>query len=206
MQCSEFEICLCDYLDERLEAAARIELEQHAAHCQFCTALLADSKALAGFWGQVEQVEEPRELITDILFRTRQARAGWAAGASGWRAWFQPLLQPRFVMGMAMTILSVSMFYRVAGGPVRQLQAADLNPSKIWRGVESHAIQLWGRGQRLYQNLRFLYEIAGQLRAAEQEVEAEREPGQTVDAPASISSPRSPPQRLEPLKEQGVGR
>ena len=169
MRCSEFEIGLCDYLDGTLEAAARQELEQHAAQCPHCAALAADAGAFVKFLERVPAVEAPPELVTAILYRTQSAPSKLARVAGGWRRWFGPLLQPRIVMGMAMTILSFSMLSRVAGVKVRQLEAADLNPVTIWQGVNNQAHRVWDRGVKFYQNVRFIYEIMAQLRGSDEE-------------------------------------
>jgi hypothetical protein len=186
MQCSEFEIRLCECLDGELEPASRRELEQHAAACPHCGALLADSRAFTSFLERVPAVEAPPELVTSILYRTQTTGAKFGRAASRWRRWLGPLLQPRFVMGMAMTILSFSMLSRVAGVKIRQLEAADLNPVSIWRGADNAAHRLWDRGVKFYQNVRFIYEIMGQLGTKEEEEEKEpqeqpKEGGAPVD-------------------------
>ncbi|MBI3698732.1 MAG: zf-HC2 domain-containing protein [Acidobacteria bacterium] len=189
MKCSEFEIRLCEFLDGTLEETSRREMEQHASECELCAALVADSRAVQGFLERVEPVEAPQELVTSILYRTRHARSSvWPA--IGWRRWLQPLLQPRFAMSMAMTILSVSMLYRVAGVQIRQLEAADLNPIQIWHGVDNSAHRLWNRGVKFYQNARFIYEIVQQWRA----LDSEEEQG----AEAAAGSPPPEPRKLEP--------
>ncbi len=185
MQCADFEIRLCDYLDGTLEAAARREVEEHAAGCPHCQELLAGSRTLAAFLERVPGVDAPPELITAILYRTQGAGAGRAL--RGWRRWLGPLWQPRFVMGMAMTILSVSMLSRVAGVKVRQLEAADLNPVSIWRGVDNQAHRLYDRGVKFYTNVRFIYEIMSQLRTADQE---EEQPAEEGAAPADRRIPK----------------
>jgi len=186
MLCAEFEIRLCDYLDGTLEAASRRELEQHASGCRSCAALLADSAVATEFLSRAEAVEAPRELVTHILHRTQQARG--AFGAAGWRSWFRPLLQPRFAMSMAMTVLSISMLYQVAGGNLRQLQAADLNPVNVWRGIDNGAHRLWNRGVKYYQNLRWVYEVMSMLRSLDDEAEQEpaRDAGQARPEPKKI--------------------
>jgi hypothetical protein len=191
MQCSDFEIRLCEYLDGALDPASRQELEQHAAACPHCGPLLADSREFTAFLERVPAVEAPPELFTTILYQTQSTRAKLDRAAGRWRRWFGPLLQPRFVMGMAMTILSFSMLSRVAGVKVRQLEAADLNPTSIWRGIDNSAHRLWDRGVKFYQNVRFIYEIMGQLGTTEEE-EAQPQEG---EAPADrrIEPSRTPP-------------
>jgi len=194
MRCSEFEIRLCEYLDGTLEEAARREVGQHASECRACASLLADSGSLAAFLERVPAVEAPPELVTTVLYRTQQVRPG--RFAAGWKRWLAPVLQPRFVMGMAMTILSFSMLSRVAGVKIRQLEAADMNPAGVWQGVTNQAHRVWDRGVKFYQNIRFIYEFMGQLRG----LEGEEEP--TAEQPTG-GAPAAPPgdsRRLEPVK------
>lgn len=200
MQCSEFEIRLCEYLDGTLRDPARREMAEHASECRICTALMADSAAVQRFFQNVEPVEAPSELVTNILYRTRHARSSlWAAG--GWRAWFRPLLQPRFAMSMAMTILSVSMLYRVAGVQIRQLEIADLNPAKIWETVDNSVHRAWNRGVKFYQNVRFIYEIMEQWRA----LQAEGEQASEAEEARPEQPPGASPQlrKVEPSRPSG---
>ena len=200
MQCPDFEVRLCDLLDGTLDAAPRQQMEQHASECRLCAALLADSRAVSRFLERVEPVEAPRELVTNILYRTQQSRAGWVKAAGGLGSWLhgklQLLLQPRFAMGMAMTILSLSMLYRVAGVKDRHLQVADLNPVNIWRGIDQRATRLWDRGVKSYQNIRFIYEIVEQFRALQAE-----EPQQGEQAAPEKESPWRP-KKMEPVPQQ----
>jgi len=86
-------------------------------------------------------------------------------GAKGWLArLLEPVLQPKFAMGMAMTILSFSMLGRFAGIPVRPLKAADLEPAKIWSTLEDKAYRSWERAKKYYDSLRLVYEIQQTLR------------------------------------------
>ena len=198
MQCSDFEIRLCDYLDGTLDRAARQEVESHAAECPHCGELLAGSRSFAAFLERVPGVDAPPELVTAILYKTQGGNSLSERAARGWRRWLRPLWQPRFVMGMAMTILSVSMLSRVAGVKVRQLEAADLNPVSIWRGIDNQAHRLYDRGVKFYTNVRFIYEIMSQLRTSDQE---EEQPAEEGAAPADRRIPDQGPG----VKGQGPG-
>jgi len=122
MTCAEVEIRLCDYVDGDLRGAQKSALEQHLAGCSGCTELAQDVQAAVGFIERAAIVEPPAELMTRILHQIpagRQASA-WRRLVSGFLGarlggWFQSILQPRYVMGMAMTMLSFSMLARFAG-------------------------------------------------------------------------------------------
>jgi hypothetical protein len=68
-------------------------------------------------------------------------------------------------MGMAMTILSFAMLERCTGIHVQQIQAADLNPIRIWGSVEDKTMRLKDRAIKYYENLRWVYEIETRLRS-----------------------------------------
>jgi anti-sigma factor RsiW len=193
MQCPEFEIRLCDYLDGTLDRALRQELEQHASGCAACAALLEDSQAVTAFFERTPVVEAPPNLAAQILYRTQAARTAAERAREDWRRWFQPLLAPRLVMGMAMTILSISMFARVANVQIRQLQPADLSPAAVWANVSGRVQRAWNHGVEVYENIKLFYEVAMQLRAAEAEAE---------DATAAGGDPRriEPANRPEPKR------
>lgn len=204
MICSEFETRLCDFLDGTLERTARQEMEQHASECHLCAALYADSTAFSTFLEKAPAVDAPPELITTILYQTQSARTAQKLSAGGLRRWLGFLFQPRFVMGMAMTILSFSMLSRVAGVKIRQVSAADLNPVSVWRGIDNQSHRLWDRGVKFYQNVRFIYEIMAQLRALNTDEEPAREADQKASEKAD--SPQSKQQtqgrRIEPSPDR----
>jgi hypothetical protein len=76
-------------------------------------------------------------------------------------------------MGMAMTILSISMLARFVA-PVRQPKIEDLRPSKVWAGLEDRAVRAWARTVKYYENLKFVYQIQTTLREWQQQDEEQR--------------------------------
>jgi hypothetical protein len=81
-----------------------------------------------------------------------------------------PVLQPRFAMSMAMTILSLALLARFVA-PVRQLRMSDLEPAQVWAGIEDRAYRAWGRTVKFYDNLKFVYQIQTTLREWQQQGE-----------------------------------
>lgn len=177
MNCGEFEIILADYLDGTLPAEASAAVEQHAAGCTACSELLHEVAGGVAFLKSAAPVMPPSELITRIAYqapigRTRQPfeRQGLV---SRWATkWLQPILQPRLVMGMAMTVLSFAMLERCTGVRVQHIQAADINPIRIWGGVEDKAVRLKDRGVKYYENLRWVYEIETRLKSLQDQQQA----------------------------------
>ncbi|MBE7543767.1 MAG: zf-HC2 domain-containing protein [Bryobacteraceae bacterium] len=161
MKCVDLEALLCDYVDGTLTQAERATVELHLAHCAACRQLAADAAEAVSFIERAADVEPPPALVNKILFDARQM--GLAAAPRGARRGFarlfEPLLQPRFAMGMAMTILSFSMLGRFSGIQVRQLRAGDLEPAKVWATLEDKAHRAWERSKKYYESLRVVYEI-----------------------------------------------
>jgi anti-sigma factor RsiW len=174
MNCADIEILICDYVDGTLGPAEKAEVERHFAECPACAELARDSAAAVTFMERAAEVEPPPELITRILFD-----APWTKGKaqSKPRLWLtailSPILQPKYAMGMAMTLLSFAMLAKFVA-PIRQPQLSDLQPSKVWAGLEDRAVRAWSRSMKYYENLKFVYQIQTTLRDWQQQDEDQR--------------------------------
>ncbi len=160
MDCVGIDDLLCDCIDGALTPATKLVLEAHLQTCPDCAKLLADIGGAVNFMQRAAEVELPKELVTRILYLTpKEAPIAAAIARIGWlRRFTAPLLQPRFAMGMAMTILSFSMLGKFVA-PVRQLKASDLEPAKVWRSVDDSAHRTWDKFVKYYDNLRLVYEV-----------------------------------------------
>jgi hypothetical protein len=203
MTCAEFEILLCDYLDGTLDATRRSELEAHREQCALCAEFARDVAGATAFIERVPEVEPPAELLAKIAFQipTGADLLGGAArrGFRGWvKGWVRPVLQPRFAMGMAMTILSFSMLGRFAGVEVRELKPSDLHPAKIWTAIDDKAHRAWARGVKYYENLRLVYEIRSRLQEwSEQDERLSREGlAETVPDTKTVAKPEAQPEEV----------
>jgi anti-sigma factor RsiW len=167
MNCHELETLLCDYVDGTLPPERKAAVERHLAECPSCTEMAADSAAAVAFIESAAPVEPPPELITKILYDLDAAREKALPSKRSLLTllghWMGPVLQPRFVMGMAMTILSFSMLARFAGINVRQLSLSDLDPVRVWRSVDDRVQRGWTRGVKFYESMRLVYEIRSRL-------------------------------------------
>jgi len=167
MACAHLEIALCDYLDGTLVAAEKAEVERHLSECVACAELVRDAGSAMAFIERVADVEPPPQLVTRIFAipGMREARVSVRRGIRGWfRNLVQPMLQPRMVMGLSLTILFFGMMARCAGIPGRQLSPADLNPSRVLAGLDDRVHRGWERSVKFYENLRFVYQIQSRLR------------------------------------------
>jgi anti-sigma factor RsiW len=163
MNCAEFEILLCDYVDGTLDQARRTELETHQQECAACAELAKDVAGAVAFLERVPDVEPPHELLSKISFQIPPENIGKRGAKARLASWIQPIVQPRFAMGMAMTILSFSMLGRFTPIDVQQLKPSDLHPVKVWAAVDDRAHRVWGRAVKYYENLRLVYEVQSRL-------------------------------------------
>lgn len=174
MTCAELEILLCDYVDGTLRAEEKTALESHLPGCAACKQLTEDVMGVTAFFERVPQAEPPAELLTRILHHAPMGPGAvaerlpsdpspsWAKRMFG--GLFQSWLQPRYVMGMAMTILSFSMLARFAHIEPRQLRPSDLDPVKVWQGIDDHSHRVYDRAMKYYDNLKLVIEIQSRLK------------------------------------------
>lgn len=205
--CREFDRALCDYLDGALSPAGREAFERHAASCPACARNLEDSRFALELLNQAPQAEPPPELAAEIIHETlglEAALAGGprsAGGLSGLlRPLFQPLLQPRFVMSMAMTFLSFSMLTFFGRQAMERWEAEDFNPAAVVERVREHASAVWDEAVTLYETLDMLYRLQVGDREADEAGEE--------DAPGGgPASPQPDPRKnREAAPEQGAPR
>ena len=197
MICVEFEELICDYVDGTLTAARKAEVERHLEECPACAELARDSAAAVSFMERAADVEPPPELITRILYDAPWTKKA-PAKARGWlgkrlSGLIAPVIQPRFVMGMAMTILSFSILSRFV--PVQQIKAADLRPSEIWAGLDDRAHRAWARSVKYYENLKVVYQVQTMLRDWQQQADEQK---------ASQKAEPKPDDRKLPVKAPGT--
>lgn len=160
LHCLQIDELLCDFVDGTLSAEQKAAFEAHTAKCAACQELVAEIAGAVSFMERAAMVEVPKELVTRILYHTPQQSPLLEAMAKrDWlKRWIAPLIQPRFAMGMAMTILSFSMLGKFVA-PVRQIKPSDLDPVKVWRSVDDSAHRTWDRFVKYYDNLRLVYEV-----------------------------------------------
>lgn len=174
MKCTDFDLLLCDAVDGTLNGEPRQLWEQHRSECAECRALAVDVLGATAFLRQVEAAEPSPELLSRIAFQIPRAAVKKPAGGFhlGWLpTWMSAALQPRFAMGMAMTILSFSMLGRLAGFEVRQLRPADLDPASVWSAFDDRVHRTWERAIKYYENIRLVYEVQSRLNELNEEAD-----------------------------------
>ena len=188
MNCAELELLLCDYVDGDLRGNRKTAFEEHLAGCAGCTELYQDVTGAVGFMERAAVVNPPAELLTRILHeRPASLRQPWWRRSFTGRI-FDSVLQPRYMMGMAMTVLSFSMIAKFAGIQPRQLRSSDLDPVKIYLAVDGRAHRTWDRTMKYYENLRWVLELQSRLKEwTDQEQELQK------NAPAAVPASKESP-------------
>src|SRR5260370_15519576 len=187
MTCAELEILPGDYGDGTVRGGEKSALESHLAGCSACAELAKDVAGVTAFIDTVATAEPPAELLTRILHvmptgRQKPERASWWRKLFG--GWVNTVLSPRYAMGMAMTVLSFSMIAKFAHIEPRKLTQADLDPVKIWAGIDDRAHRSWDRAVKYYDNLRLVIEIQSRLKEwtdqdASQVAESNKQPSES---------------------------
>jgi hypothetical protein len=169
MTCEDFDGLICDYVDGTLPSETRQIAEVHIGSCAGCAQMVRDARFVMDFSARSENVEPPKELLTRILNQLPQS--GIAAHVANSQAWlnrvlqkiFSPVLQPKFVMGAMMTLLSLSMLTRCAGPPQHPLTAADLDPVRLWESLDDRVHRTWVRTVKAYESMRLVYEVQSRV-------------------------------------------
>jgi anti-sigma factor RsiW len=191
VNCADVEILLADYVDGTLRTEEKFALEAHLAGCPACAELARDASAAVAFMDRAAAVQAPPELVTRILFEITAGpsraviKPSWVRRLFG--RWLEPILQPRFAMGMAMTVLSFAIIGRYTH--VRQLTPADLDPVKVWTAAEDKVVRFYNRGVKYYESLRVVYEIETRLKEWAEEQPQQQSTQQPTQQPTQQTSP-----------------
>ena len=169
LSCAEFEMLLADWIDETLAAPARQAerdaFVRHLESCAACAALAEDAQSAVSFMERASDVEMPPALVGKILHATN---SGWefklrGRGVSGWiNRTFAPVLRPRVVMGLMLTLLSGTMMLTRCA-PARTLTAADLDPVRLWTSLDDRTHRIYDRAVKSYESMRLVYEVKNQI-------------------------------------------
>jgi hypothetical protein len=188
MKCNEFDSLLSDALDGVLSAAALDRFQAHARSCKACGPLFAEAEAGRSWVKDLEEVEPPANLVTNILASTtgvdsqrlrtaaplRQPRISWLdrVQASVLEPIWAMVRQPRFAMSFGMAFFALSVGLTVAGVKPADLREVSLRPAAI-----RHAYyNTQARVIRYVDNVRAVYEVQAALRGIKRNV-TPAEPG-----------------------------
>lgn len=194
LTCLEAELALAEYVEAAGPAGPPEkrwpQLEEHLASCAACRAQVEDMRVALAWTRRAEEMAVPSGLVNRILERTSgQAEAAVPEWRRRLRAWFQPLLEPRFAMGAAMALISFSLLLNATGADMGKIQLADLNPASLYFHLDRQAHLTTSRAVKFYRDLRIVYEIQSQLRVLREEAEP---PAEEKKAPPQSEPRRTP--------------
>jgi anti-sigma factor RsiW len=171
MNCNEIEILLADYLDQSLAGHEMFAVEAHLSECAACRELAQDATLAVTFMGRAESVDAaPSALVNQILFDVT-GNDGYGLGKPRlsrrlFGKWFRPVFEPRLVMGMAMTVLSLGMMASF-------VPAEKLNPISVWSAAEDQVARLWDSGVKYSQRVPVVVQIQSRYQEWAEERSAE---------------------------------
>lgn len=204
LTCAQTEPLFTEYLDGLLSPTNSLAMDAHLASCPACRAMAEDMRLAMRFTRDAGAVEPPPELIARILEQTTgQKLSGVAAFRLRFADWWsrtmrpvlRPVLEPRFALGMAMTVISCSMLLGLAGVDVRRIKMSDLAPVNLVYNAHRGVALAGAHVVKYYENLRVVYEIQTQLqemRGPDQGT-GQSEPAPAPSKPKPGTSPRSGP-------------
>ncbi|MDZ7638191.1 MAG: hypothetical protein U5J83_08080 [Bryobacterales bacterium] len=178
---AQLEALIADYLDGVLGEADATAFEKYLPLYPDLVELVQDAGEGMRLLDEVEAPLPPPALYARIQLSLDEARktAERRKSSSGLfealAAFFAPVLQPRFVMGMAMTVLSISMIGQLTGTRIDEVTAADLKPAAIWSSMEYRAQRVWDRATKYYESMRVVYEMRSRVQEWRTQIQRERE-------------------------------
>ena len=166
MKCRDFERLSCDYLDDVLSNDDRREIDEHLLICSSCSEALAEADFARSVMRDAPSVDPPPQLVAEIIYDTIGVGVGAmepipaGGGLLGWvRPLFQPILRPRFVMGMAMTAVSFSMMTFYGKQALERWENAPAGQIRVVESMSSGAVAVWDQAVDVYEAAETLYEF-----------------------------------------------
>lgn len=198
---AELEALIADYLDGTLDEAQLVTFERYLPVYPDLVELVNDAREAMGALDALETPEPPQALYARIHLSLEAERgaAKRKRRSTGMfqslAAFFAPMLQPRLAMGMAMTVLSISMVGQLLGTRIDQIGAEDLKPSAIWSTVQYRAERIWDRTAKYYESLRVVYEMRTRVQEWQNQLQQERDRAASrLEDPETEIAPSDPPE------------
>lgn len=173
MSCGKFDKLISAHLDGVIERENRAALDSHTTNCRRCREQIAEAEFALRFLGSTPAVEPPPDLVANILHDTigiegmAPAMAGGCTSGSGFAGWlgrlFRPPLQPRFVMSMAMAVLSFSMLGVIGQRSLVPAGSPGAGPAAAVEAISEWTGRTWQRATQLYETVRLFYQIQSEF-------------------------------------------
>jgi len=188
----ELENLVSDYLEDQLDQARRIAVEEHLEGCASCRGVVADVRMAMEMCQSAEEVMAPPWLVSRIRFATMGE--GHAGITEQVNAILHAIRHPRFAYAVAMTVFSLSLIVNISGLNLRRLNLHDLSPATwVYRANRAGHL-LYARAEKFYDDLRIVYEIESRFRNARSENDDQdkqtSKPSPPSGRPASTTDPK----------------
>jgi len=189
----EIENLASDYLEGLLDPSLRAEVDAHLTGCAACHELMGDVRHALELCRAAEDLEPKPWLVSKILLATTgERKPSWGEQIA---AFFRPVLQPRVVYPIAMSVFTFSIIVNAAGLNLRRLRFEDLNP-RTWVGrANRQGHLLYAHAEKFYYDLRVVYEIESRFRQLRGQPQTQEEETPKPAAPEGGSSQGSPSDR-----------
>lgn len=174
MSCGKYDKLISAYLDGAIEREERAALDSHTASCRRCREQMAGAEFALRFLSSTPAVEPPPDLVANILHDTigiegmapvmAGASSASGGGVAGWLGrLFRPPLQPRFVMSMAMAVLSFSMLGVIGQRSLSPGDGPGAGPAAAVEAISEWTDRTWQRATQLYETVRLFYQIQSEF-------------------------------------------
>jgi Putative zinc-finger len=197
LRCDEWETLLADALDGTLSAADAAAFTRHHRECVLCAQMLKETEQGRSWMKYLaEEPEVPAGLLQKILARTsgglQPGVAVPAISLPARPAWHRVMLpavrqvmEPRFMMTLAMAFFSIALTLNLAGVKVTDLRASDFQPSRLRANITRQYYSTNEQVTKYYKNLRLVYEMESRVREL-------RRTTDTEPAPSPQPTPKPP--------------
>jgi hypothetical protein len=198
--CMNSEERLAEYLEGRLEAVERAQMEAHLAECAACRELAAQVQWLEARLPHLE----PELVPSGLVYRILEATSGAVRPKRefSWKTIFAGLTSPRFALGLGSVAATIFILFQALGINPKKFTVQDLNPVNLYRAADQQAHLSYARGVRFVNDLRVVYEIRSRLQMQEASATPTPAPGQGPQKPPS--SPQSERQLKNDLLRKGA--
>ena len=149
MECGLVEDRLSEYVERTLPHEEMIRIAEHLQECARCQGLMEEIRSILVTCQAFPSYEADAELIDRVLLRT-SGRPRSRSIRERLRAYFlQPLLTPRFAMGVGLALLSVALLVDLMAPRVGAL-ASTLTPGELLGRMDRGVQQIYSAGLKLY--------------------------------------------------------
>ncbi len=148
MECGLVEDRLSEYVERTLPHEEMVRVAEHLQECSRCQALMEEIRSILVSCAAFPAYEPSEQLLDRILLRT-SGRPRTRRLREWMRTYFrQPILTPRFAVGVGLALLSVALLFDLMGPRLGGL-ASVLSPKELLSKMDRGVQQLYSEGLKL---------------------------------------------------------